>query len=126
MANWRRDPDGARDEDERSETPTATTEEEWRKTLSAEQFYVCRMKGTEPPFSGKYDANKADGSYRLRGLRQRALQLGHQVRFGDRLAQLLGSRRETAGRHGDGRQLRDEESRGPVPRLRVPPGTRLR
>ena len=63
MANWRRDPDGARDEDERSETPTATTEEEWRKTLSEEQFYVCRMKGTEPPFSGKYYANKADGSY---------------------------------------------------------------
>ena len=63
MAIWRSDRDEGRNEAEPSETPAATTDEEWRKTLTAEQYYVCRMKGTEPPFSGKYNANKADGSY---------------------------------------------------------------
>lgn len=30
------------------------TLEEWQATLDPEQFYVCRMKGTESSFSGKY------------------------------------------------------------------------
>ena len=29
------------------------TESEWKKTLTDEQFKVCREKGTEPAFSGK-------------------------------------------------------------------------
>ena len=63
MAIWQRNRDATREENKDSETPAGTTEEEWRKTLTAEQYYICRMKGTEPPFSGKYNANKADGSY---------------------------------------------------------------
>lgn len=63
MAIWRRDRGAGRNENEPSDAPAATTEEEWKKNLTAEQFYVCRMKGTEPPFSGKYYANKAAGSY---------------------------------------------------------------
>jgi peptide-methionine (R)-S-oxide reductase len=30
------------------------TDEEWRKELSAEQYEVCRGKGTERAFTGKY------------------------------------------------------------------------
>lgn len=30
------------------------TESEWRETLTEEQFKVCRKKGTESAFSGKY------------------------------------------------------------------------
>lgn len=37
---------------------------EWRKKLSAEQFHVCREKGTERPFSGVLHDNKQAGVYR--------------------------------------------------------------
>ncbi len=40
------------------------SEEEWREQLTPEQFYVCRQHGTEAPFSGKYNDNKAEGLYR--------------------------------------------------------------
>lgn len=37
--------------------------EEMKKKLSAEQYNVCFLKGTEPPFSGKYTNNHATGMY---------------------------------------------------------------
>ncbi len=40
------------------------TEEEWRTQLTPEQFAVCRMKATERPFSGEYNACKDEGIYR--------------------------------------------------------------
>lgn len=39
------------------------SEEEWKLTLSPEQFKVLRQCGTEPPFSGKYVYHKEDGVY---------------------------------------------------------------
>ncbi len=39
------------------------TEQQWREMLSAEQFEVCRNKGTEPPFTGKYTDCKKVGVY---------------------------------------------------------------
>lgn len=39
------------------------TEEEWKKKLSKEQFRVLREKGTEIPFTGKYNFNKETGMY---------------------------------------------------------------
>lgn len=38
-------------------------EAEWRKQLTPEAFDVTRKAGTEPPFTGKYAANHADGLY---------------------------------------------------------------
>jgi len=37
--------------------------EEMKKKLSPEQYNVCFLKGTEPPFSGKYTHNKEPGAY---------------------------------------------------------------
>ena len=38
-------------------------DERWRDRLSAEEYRVCREKGTEPPFSGEYYHNRESGSY---------------------------------------------------------------
>ena len=37
---------------------------EWRDLLTPEQYRVCREKGTEPAFSGKYQAHKIQGRYK--------------------------------------------------------------
>jgi peptide-methionine (R)-S-oxide reductase len=38
-------------------------EDKWRSKLSAEEYRVCREKGTEPPFSGVYNHNPRSGKY---------------------------------------------------------------
>lgn len=40
------------------------TEEEWKKELTPEQYKILREKGTESPFSGKYEFTKDAGVYR--------------------------------------------------------------
>lgn len=46
------------------DTSVNKTEEEWKKTLSAEQYYVLREKGTERPFTGKYNLHFEKGVYK--------------------------------------------------------------
>lgn len=39
------------------------TDREWRESLTPEQYQVCRCAGTEPPFTGKWVSNHAEGIY---------------------------------------------------------------
>lgn len=38
-------------------------EEKWKEKLSPEQYHVCRLGGTEMPFTGKLLHNKEKGTY---------------------------------------------------------------
>jgi len=44
---------------------------QWRQRLTPEQYVICREKGTERPFSGKYVDYKARGYYRCAGCGER-------------------------------------------------------
>jgi peptide-methionine (R)-S-oxide reductase len=39
------------------------TDEQWQQELTPEQYHVCRQKGTERPFTGKYHDCKEKGVY---------------------------------------------------------------
>lgn len=40
------------------------SDEEWRRELTPQEYRVLRQKGTEPPFTGRYWNEHADGIYR--------------------------------------------------------------
>jgi peptide-methionine (R)-S-oxide reductase len=40
------------------------SDEKWKEELTPEQYQVCRMKGTERPFTGEYYKTKEPGVYK--------------------------------------------------------------
>ena len=42
------------------------TQQEWQQQLSPEEYRITRLKGTEPPFTGIYWDEHADGVYRCK------------------------------------------------------------
>ena len=47
-----------------SEDTISKTDEEWKESLTPEQYNVCRKKDTERPFTGKYNDCKDKGMYK--------------------------------------------------------------
>lgn len=43
------------------------SDDDWRKELTPEQFYVLRQKGTERPFTGEYESFKGKGVFKCAG-----------------------------------------------------------
>jgi peptide-methionine (R)-S-oxide reductase len=46
------------------------SKEEWRKELALEKFHVLIEKGTEPPFTGKFNKHDKEGIYVCAGCGQ--------------------------------------------------------
>jgi len=50
-----------------SDEEITKSDEQWQEELTPEQYDVLRRAGTERPFSGAYNFNKATGTYRCAG-----------------------------------------------------------
>ena len=48
---------------DRESEKTVKSEEEWKRDLSEEEFYILREKGTERAFTGTYNKYKEAGNY---------------------------------------------------------------
>jgi methionine-R-sulfoxide reductase len=46
-----------------SNPPAPSTDDEWRRKLTPEQYRITRQKGTEHPFTGQYWDNHEKGVY---------------------------------------------------------------
>lgn len=50
-----------------NQDPKKLSEADWREKLDPEEYRICREKGTEPAFTGKYWNVFEAGTYRCRG-----------------------------------------------------------
>lgn len=48
------------------ESKIQKSEDEWRRELSDEEYHILREKGTERPFTGKYNLHFEDGIYKCK------------------------------------------------------------
>jgi peptide-methionine (R)-S-oxide reductase len=59
--------------------PLTKSEAEWRKELDAESYRILREKGTEYPFTGKYNDHFESGTYNCKGCDSPLVPFGKQI-----------------------------------------------
>lgn len=64
------------------EYAVSKTPDEWKKVLSAKEFYILREKGTEPAFTGKYDKFYEPGTYVCAGCKSPLYKSEHKYNSG--------------------------------------------
>ncbi|KAK4989729.1 Peptide methionine sulfoxide reductase B2, chloroplastic [Elasticomyces elasticus] len=63
--------------------PLQKSNEEWQAQLNKEQFRILREKGTEAPFTGKYDKHMPDsGAYTCAGCSAPLYKANHKFKSG--------------------------------------------
>lgn len=58
------DDSNSSDKGRQTNSSNPKTDQEWRRELTPEQYNICRLRGTESPFTGKYHSTKTAGTYR--------------------------------------------------------------
>lgn len=58
------------------------TEDEWKALLTDNQFNILRKKGTEPPFTGKYNLHFENGNYHCAGCNQKLFESSSKFESG--------------------------------------------
>ena len=76
------------------------TDEEWRESLTPEQYQVLRKKGTERAFTGEYWDTKDPGTYVCAGCGTPLFDSGSKFDSAVWLAELLRGGRRGQGAHG--------------------------
>ena len=58
------------------------SDQEWKQTLTREQYYILRQKGTEPPFDNAYHETKEKGVYVCAGCGKELFSSDHKFDSG--------------------------------------------
>jgi peptide-methionine (R)-S-oxide reductase len=78
---------------------------QWRAELTPEQYQVMRKKGTERPFTGEYDKEKASGTYRCAGCGNELFRSGQKFDSGTGWPSFWAPASEESVREEDDRSL---------------------
>ena len=60
----------------------AKSEAEWKKDLSPESYYILRQKGTERPFTGKYNLHFEKGAYHCKACNAKLFESSNKFESG--------------------------------------------